>query len=91
MLHQPKNVDVARRGHVQAAKLADGRCRAPILPAVNLGMAVRERHAAGLAVVTAGIVDHDPGCPLVRPAVHAGAPFAVVDAVASLIQEYDRH
>src|SRR5206468_5565401 len=47
--------------------------------------------ASGATVVAGWEIDHFPLRGLVRPAIHARTPFAIVDAVTSLIQEDDGH
>src|ERR1017187_2102663 len=58
---------------------------------MDFRVAIRKRESSGPSVVTSRKIDHHPTSRLIGPAIHAAAPFAVVDAVASFIQEHDGH
>src|SRR6266478_7876407 len=54
-------------------------------------MTIRKCNAAGPAMVAARKIDDVPCRRFVRPATHAGTPFAIIDAVAPFIQEHHCH
>src|ERR1041385_7000644 len=51
-------------------------------------MAVNKGDATGSPVITGGEINELPLRGIIRPPIHAGAPFAVVNAVTAFVQKH---
>src|SRR5437899_12107791 len=91
MFRDPISVGTVWRGNVIERASSHGRCGSRILPLVDFGVAIAKRKPAGPAMVTSRNIDNIPLRRLIGPAAQGTAPLAIIDAVGTFINEYDRH